>query len=479
MEFKYKVFFKRVGQIFQVAIAFFIALNLLTSVVTKAQEEESEITPIVNFTELYVENDAKNSSFFDMLAEAARGNITKLMGNNILAFFTFAGQTIFPEQYVEMSPEVRSEYRNTFGENQSLFEFASGSVDYALESQPTVNVAYALANDWVPGYSENSANSVYAASGYDFLMASNISDLWDMSRQIAYIFFIVIIIAAGFMIMFRNKIGGQMAVTVYNTLPNVILGLILVTFSFAIVGLILNLSALLTNLAHSLLNVNSGEGFYATEFFSAMKYMVTGLAPKDADSWVAAIILGIIPTVLTLLTGGLGALLIFFLLLIILITYIMAFWNVWLALFKAYAGILIDTVAGPIILTLAAFPGNSKMMIAWFNRLMRNALLFPVVFFILNAVFKIAADLDINMTGLADGSLDPNATSVSGGIAGLMEGFLKLMLPLGALYFSANVSKVLEEIFPAQGMQGLTQALQGTQQGFTKIPLFGSLFAGK
>lgn len=477
MEFKYKVFFKRVGQIFQVAIAFFIALNLLTSVVTKAQEESPEGGKI-NPTKVFEEANDKNSNFFNMVTEEARNNVSKQVLNLVISGATAVAQEVVPADFVEMDEDVEAQYKSTFG-NQSLFEFAGNSVDYALESQPTVNVAYALANDWVPGYSKNSENSVYAASGYDFLLASNISDLWDMSRQIAYIFFIVIIIAAGFMIMFRNKIGGQMAVTVYNTLPNVILGLILVTFSFAIVGLILNLSALLTNLAHSLLNVTPGEGFYATEFLTTFKYMLTGLMPKDVTSGVIEAIFVIIPLVIAYLSTGIGALIILFLLLIILITYIMAFWNVWLALFKAYVGILLDTIAGPIILTLAAFPGNSKMMIAWFNRLMRNALLFPVVFFILNAVFKLVVDLDINMTGLADGSLDPNATSISGGIAGAMEAFLKLMLPLGALYFSANVSKVLEEIFPAQGMQGLTQALQGTQQGFTKIPLFGSLFAGK
>jgi hypothetical protein len=47
-------------------------------------------------------------------------------------------------------------------------------------------------------------------------------------------------IVIGFMIMFRTKLGSQTIVTVGNALPQIILGLILTTFSFSIVGLMLD-----------------------------------------------------------------------------------------------------------------------------------------------------------------------------------------------------------------------------------------------
>ena len=75
-----------------------------------------------------------------------------------------------------------------------------------LDRQPTVNVVAHLAEEWVPGYKDT--NSVYA-NGVDDLKEAKIVDLWSFTRNIAYAFYVVIMIVIGFMIMFRNKIGGQ------------------------------------------------------------------------------------------------------------------------------------------------------------------------------------------------------------------------------------------------------------------------------
>jgi hypothetical protein len=381
-----------------------------------------------------------------------------------------------------MSPEVEKETAQKTFAKKSLFEFSAEGVDYALNTQPTVNIPYALANDWVPGYADQS-NSVYAASGsgYTYLSESNVTGLWNMSRNIAYVVFVVILMAAGFMIMFRNKVGGQMAVTVYNTIPNVILGLILVTFSFAIVGLILNVSALLTNIAHGILSIGQGDGFYVGNFFSMVSYVFHGVIDPQSGllkgdiSTILADVMVLIPTVITMvISGGLGGILVLVLVLLVLWTYIVAFWNIWLLMFKTYLAILLDTVLGPIILAFSVFPGNSKLMIGWFNRLIRNALVFPAVFFIINASFKLSVDLNMDMGGLIDGSLDTGTPSAGN----LALGFFKMVLPLAALFFAVNIPKILEEVFPSQGSQGLTAALQGVQGGFSKIPMVGGLFAG-
>ncbi len=77
-------------------------------------------------------------------------------------------------------------------------------------------------------------------SGYDYLKKVNLDSAWSVTRNIAYVFFVIVMIIIGFMIMFRNKIGGQLMVTVGNTIPRVIISLVLVTFSFAIVGIMLD-----------------------------------------------------------------------------------------------------------------------------------------------------------------------------------------------------------------------------------------------
>ena len=110
---------------------------------------------------------------------------------------------------------------------------------------PWVNIPDHLAQQWVPGY-KDSTTALYAQneeipSGYNELQAAGIQSLWTDVLNLAYIFFVIVMIIAGFMIMFRHKIGGQAMVTLGNVLPNVIIALIVATFSFAIAGLIIDL----------------------------------------------------------------------------------------------------------------------------------------------------------------------------------------------------------------------------------------------
>jgi hypothetical protein len=281
------------------------------------------------------------------------------------------------------------------------------------------------------------------------------------------------------MIMFRHKIGGQVAVTVYNTIPNVVLGLILVTFSFSIAGLILNVSALVLNIISGVLGITPENAINMTNLGSLIESMVTGSAGQGlaGAALVGGGVLGIIASITLGLSGflwlfGLGVLLVF---IFIFGIYIFAFIKVWWVLFKSYLAILIDVVAGPIILTVAVFPGNSKMMTGWFNRLLRNSLLFPMVFAVINASMLLKTDINIDMNGLMDGTL---ATGTSGGVGNLTMGLVKMILPLAAMHFAAQLPGILEEWFPSQGSQGLGNAMKGVQGSLGKIPFVGSLLGG-
>lgn len=78
--------------------------------------------------------------------------------------------------------------------------------------------------------------------GYSYLKDSmKLDKLWAQSRNIAYIFFVLAMIVIGFMIMFRSKLGGQVIVSISNSIPQLIICLILVTFSFAIAGIMLDI----------------------------------------------------------------------------------------------------------------------------------------------------------------------------------------------------------------------------------------------
>src|SRR3989344_3291443 len=56
--------------------------------------------------------------------------------------------------------------------------------------------------------------------------------MWQISRNLAYFLFVIVFLVTGFMIMFRAKINPQTVISIQVALPGLIVGLILVTFSY-------------------------------------------------------------------------------------------------------------------------------------------------------------------------------------------------------------------------------------------------------
>lgn len=67
---------------------------------------------------------------------------------------------------------------------------------------------------------------------------SPIINLWQASRNIAYVIMIIIFVVIGMMIIFRQKINPQTVITAQAALPGLVIGLILITFSYFLAGLI-------------------------------------------------------------------------------------------------------------------------------------------------------------------------------------------------------------------------------------------------
>jgi len=101
-------------------------------------------------------------------------------------------------------------------------------------------------------------------SGYNYLKdVVHLDKIWRSSLNIVYLFSIIIFIIVGFMIMFRKNLPGNTTVTVSKALPQIIISLVLATFSFAIVGIIMDLGKVGINLSRSIISniyVEMGEG---------------------------------------------------------------------------------------------------------------------------------------------------------------------------------------------------------------------------
>lgn len=72
--------------------------------------------------------------------------------------------------------------------------------------------------------------------------------LWQTSRNITYVIMIIIFIIIGIMVMVRNRINPQTVITAQAALPGLVIGLILITFSYFLAGLISDTAFLGTNL---------------------------------------------------------------------------------------------------------------------------------------------------------------------------------------------------------------------------------------
>ena len=79
------------------------------------------------------------------------------------------------------------------------------------------------------------------AQGIGFSSLSPVLPIWKVFRDLSYSFFAMIFVVIGFMIMFRQKISGQAQATITSVLPNLVVTLIIITFSYAIAGLLIDL----------------------------------------------------------------------------------------------------------------------------------------------------------------------------------------------------------------------------------------------
>lgn len=438
--------------------------NLPKIDVVKGYQSETELTKSATGDPSY----NAQTTTMNIVMGAANGTLQNL-----------APQTLSTYQAIKDNPNIP-----TYAKGGAL-----GAMDNAVYSMfnnfEGINIPNYLASEWVPGF-DSGSNSIYAASdGYGYLQESNIDGLWDRLRLISYVFFVVILIVAGFMIMFRQKIGGQLAVSVFNVLPNVIISLILVTFSFAIVGLLLNFGVLAVNVVSSVLGVTADSAITVDSPFSLIgsvlsgKVDVTGgnAAIAGVGTTAIAALVGILAAI-TGATGGVAVVagIITFLFIGILIAAIVIYASVrvYITILTAYLSIIFNTILGPLFLTIAAFPGQSYMITDWLNKVLKGVLTFPLVYFFLNlGAFIMSCEINISFpSGLMSGDF----ANVATGSDSLVGWFLKAFVVIGLFFFAADSPKLLDDFLVVNGGKAAAGAVESVKKGLSRIPLVGSFF---
>ena len=254
------------------------------------------------------------------------------------------------------------------GQNKSLL-----SLVFATD-RPISGISYVRAKIQNFGL----VSTVHAQSvGFGFTALTGVQNMWRSFRDIAFGLFVLVAIVFAFMIMFRVKLTPQTVVSVQSALPKIILALILVTFSYAIAGFLVDLMYVLIGLASlavaPLIPVNWFLNWFkftqmnATDVFNLLTVGPWGagvfgllglyLGPLIALLIIAFAIFAAIGTAgsatgVLAVVGAVGAILFLILAIIAIIVLLWTSIKVIWALIKAFANILLLTIFAPIQIAL-------------------------------------------------------------------------------------------------------------------------------
>ena len=293
------------------------------------------------------------------------------------------------------------------------------------------------------------AHAQVGGSGSQVL--SPVLELWKVSRNIAYLTMIIIFVVIGVMVMFRNKINPQTVMTLQAALPGLVVGLILITFSYFLAALLTDMAFVGTNLVghyftiaqepitkrsisdlpgpvDNLQNENVLSimaKFLATPtkeiFIETFRTIYSSLPPippgpggilpnlgnLDSPTRILTyVIIGLTSQIVNLLlpnilgTGATATLaanalrdgpsagaLLVYLILIMILIYSM--FKILQRLITSYLTIIWLTISAPFTFLMAAFPGKQDVAMNWGRNMLANVLAFPGVL----AMFYFAAYL--------------------------------------------------------------------------------------
>ncbi len=338
--------------------------------------------------------------------------------------------------------------------------------------------------------------------------------LWKVMRNLAYLFFIVIFVLVGLMIMFRRKINPQTVISVQSALPSLVIGLILVTFSYFIASLIIDLSfvgmklvgfifqqsglkniivegngatIVGVNLQTSSINQLSTNGnifqlwwsFIAND--SLRSNIIAPLASyfnvtptlnqffnvssnSGGPFGITINPVSLLTSVAGYITGGVGAIGGFLISVVIIVALLVQMFRLLWALVSAYITIIIFAIAGPLLIAAGSIPGRGALITYWWKGLIANVLIFPAVFFVfLFAGVFLQSD---------------NVGSFTHGLPlfeGLSYGILPVIIGYGLALGSPAVPGLVKNALGVKDITAVQQAaFQGLGSGFSPFSKAGA-----
>jgi len=321
-------------------------------------------------------------------------------------------------------------------------------------------------------------------------------NVWEKMRNISYILIVLVLVTIGFMIMFRMKLNPQTVISVESALPKIIVTLILITFSYPIVGFMIDLvyislpiikDIFVNNLSDNIVNkvfdqftnkynvpfaiVFDWENFimYYDAFVGIFGGRIFGWELGPLNYFFASILnfflfslaIMFIKPISDFLIGILGDFsfnagvkigLVGILIRIILLAVVLAFpvflvffgmlflgFRIFFTLLSCLANLIIYIVLAPLYLLFEAIPGKSSFS-SWIKNILGNLIVFPGFLFLI----YLSKSIYYNLSNNYNNALIIPGLSSSQSVVFFPEGLSKLMASLIGVYIFLMIPDLLK-----------------------------------
>lgn len=327
-------------------------------------------------------------------------------------------------------------------------------------------------------------------TGYGFSALTPILPIWRVFRNFAYLIFVFLFIYYGFMIMFQMKANPQTIISIQLALPKLIITLLLITFSYAIAGFLIDLFYVVLGIVFSALHIGkviaedpalgprlvSGRSFGLAGSLIMTILYIPFLIPKiisgilSIPEWVADI--------LAFFLSGFSLIIGFILMFAVFITYIKVFWM----LLKSYVNIILSVIFSPLSLLGNALPGSGAFG-NWVKNIFAELSVFATTIIMLLFTFYFFGPITMLGVHIADNPVGDLPTSdnafwnapplyaeapILGGNGMGNEGKFAI-LGLGMLLMTPKVSQMIKDSLKIKDM-GYTSAIgDALQYGWYQV----------
>lgn len=389
--------------------------------------------------------------------------------------------------------------------------FITGTIP-ALYTAPASNFEYThyLASNF--GLAKTTYAQENDPQGFNAL--SPIMGIWLAVRNLTYVISVVVFILIGFGIMIRFKIDPRTVMTLQNQIPKIIIALILITFSYAIAGLMIDLMWLSTytginvlgdtinneesagvatrNLlenpipyAGSVLNAGRGDDFGPFDGIRHLSSNVGDYVSDTADDAILTILFGTkryddcgvtnlgecaksaFQWLIRILVDPVVTLIIFFAVLIALV-------RIWIMLLKCYIYIIIYTILSPFWILLGLLPETRFGFTNWLKAMTARLLVFPATALLFMAA-RVFIDQSSGVAIQSGGTQQYDFVPPLVGNPNILDGSgLSYLIAFGIIMLGPELLQILMDAFKTQPFK-YTPAITG---GFSRGAAVGAAIGG-